>query len=106
MNTEKDLITPKDIKDFCNLILEGAINGDIKLHTQYGTKQLLYLDFIPKKLIRGILMGIKDKDFRDKLIKTAKRYCIDIKVERKKTKSGGDMFFLTFKPSVSIYHRG
>jgi len=96
----------KDIKTFCNLILDGVINGDIKMRTQYGAKQLLSLDFIPRELIRSILIGIKDKDFRDRLIKTAKRYCIDIKVEKKKTKSGGEVFFFTFRPAVSIYDRG
>ena len=102
MNTEEK----KNIKAFCNLILEGIIKGDIKMRTQYGAKQLLYLDAIPKELIRTILIGIKDKNFRDELTKIAKRCCIDIKVEKRKTKKGGEYFFLTFKPALSIYDRG
>ena len=96
----------KDIKAFCNLILDGAINGKIKLRTQYGANQLMRLGFIPKELIRTILIGIKDKNFRDELTKIAKRCCIDIKVEKRKTKKGGEYFFLTFKPALSIYDRG
>lgn len=102
MNTEAH----KDIKAFCNLILDGVINGDIQLRKQYGANQLSSLDFIPKELIRSILTGIKEKDFRDKLIRIAKRCCIDIKVERKKTKSDGEYFLLTFRPVRSIYDRG
>jgi hypothetical protein len=104
--THENKETYKDIKTFCNLILEGVINGDIKLRTQYGAKQLLSIDFIPKELIRRILIGIKDKDFRDALMRIAKRCCIDIKVEKRKTKRGGEYFLLTFKPAVSIYDRG
>ena len=96
----------KDIKAFCNLILDGAINGKIKLRTQYGANQLMRLGFIPKELIRSIIAGIQDKDFRDALIRKAKRCCIDIKVEKRKTKRGGEYFLLTFRPVLSIYERG
>jgi hypothetical protein len=106
MSTEVNKEIYKDIKTFCNLILDGVINGDIKLRTPYGAKQLLSIDFIPKELIRRILIGIKDKNFRDTLMRIAKRCCIDIKVEKKKTKAGGEVFFLTFRPKVSIYDRG
>jgi len=106
IDTKENKDIYKDIKTFCNLILDGAINGKIKLRTKYGAKTLMALDIIPRELIRSIWMGIKDQDFREKLINTAKRCCIDIKVERTKTKNGGEVFFLTFRPAVSIYDRG